>query len=84
MKGNRYEEYIELMRVAYPYSTERFETSRTQGKHVHIDTPRSFSGLNDYLQSWIIDSLKEQIGSGKRRLRDTDSDNFKINKRRAQ
>ena len=82
MKKNRYDEYIELMRVAYPNSTTKFEKKGTQGLGVHIDTKSSFGKLNDFLQNDIIKSLKEQIESGKRSLRDKEQDDLKINKRR--
>lgn len=82
MKKNRYEEYIELMKVAYPTSTAKFEKNGTQGLGVHIDTRTSFGRLNDYLQNDIIESLKGQIAEGKRRLKDKEVDDFHINKRR--
>ena len=82
MKKNRYDEYIELMRVAYPTSTAKFEKKGTQGLGVHIDTKSTFGKLNDFLQDSIIRSLREQIESGKRRLRDKEQDDFKISKRR--
>ena len=82
MKKNRYDEYIELMRVAYPNSTAKFEKKGTQGLGVHIDTKSSFGKLNDFLQDNIIRSLREQIESGKRRLRDREQDDVKISRRR--
>ena len=82
MKKNRYDEYIGLMRVAYPNSTAKFEKSKTQGVAVHIDTKLSFGKLNEYAQDSVISSLGDQIASGKRRLKDREVDDFKINKRR--
>ena len=82
MKKNRYEEYIELMRIAYPNSTKKFERSKTQGVGVHVDTKSTFGRLNEYLQDSVISSLADQVASGKRRLKDREVDDFKINKRR--
>lgn len=79
---NTYKEYIELMRIAYPNSTRRFEKSKMQGKWVHIDTASKFNSLGTYLQQDIIRSLNEQIESGKRRLADKENDDYKIIKRR--
>ena len=73
-----YEEYIELMKQVYPNSTRRLLSSGKNISDVWVDTEKSWSELNDYEKQREMDSLRDQLEAGIRRLKDTINDNYKI------
>ena len=70
-----YEEYIELMKQVYPNSTRKLLSSGKNIGDVWVDTEKSWSELNDYEKQREMDSLRDQLEAGGRRLKDTINDN---------
>ena len=77
-----YEEYIELMKQVYPNSTRKLLSSGKNIGDVWVDTEKSWSELNDYEKQREMDSLRDQLEAGIRRLKDTINDNYKIKRKR--
>ncbi len=77
-----YEEYIELMKQVYPNSTRKLLSSGKNIGDVWVDTEKSWSELNDYEKQREMDSLRDQLEAGIRRLKDTINDNYKIRRKR--
>ena len=77
-----YEEYIELMKQVYPHSTSKLLSSGKNISDVWVDTEKSWSELNDYEKQREMDSLRDQLEAGVRRLKDTINDNYKIRRKR--
>lgn len=77
-----YEEYIELMKQVYPNSTRKLLSSGKNIGDVWVDTEKSWSELNDYEKQREMDSLRDQLEAGIRRLKDTANDNYKIRRKR--
>ena len=77
-----YEEYIELMKQVYPNSTRKILSSGKNIGDVWVDTEKSWSELNDYEKQREMDSLRDQLEAGIRRLKDTINDNYKIRRKR--
>ena len=77
-----YEEYIELMKQVYPNSTRKLLSSGKNIGDVWVDTEKSWSELNDYEKQREMDSLRDQLEAGIRRLKDTINDNYKIRRTR--
>lgn len=77
-----YEEYIELMKQVYPNSTRKLLSSGKNIGDVWVDTEKSWSELNDYEKQREMDSLRDQLEAGIRRLKDTVNDNYKIRRKR--
>lgn len=77
-----YEEYIELMKQVYPNSTRKLLSSGKNIGDVWVDTEKSWSELNDYEKQREMDSLRDQLEAGIRRLKDTINDNYKIRRER--
>ena len=77
-----YEEYIELMKQVYPNSTRKLLSSGKNIGDVWVDTEKSWSELNDYEKQREMDSLRDQLEAGIRRLKDTINDNYKIRGKR--
>lgn len=77
-----YEEYIELMKQVYPNSTRKLLSSGKNIGDVWVDTEKSWSELNDYERQREMDSLRDQLEAGIRRLKDTINDNYKIRRKR--
>ena len=73
-----YEEYITLMKQVYPYSTRRLLSSGKNIGDVWVDTEASWAELNDYETGRQMDSLRDQLEAGVRRLKDTANDNYRI------
>lgn len=76
-----YEEYIELMKQVYPNSTRKLLSSGKNIGDVWVDTEKSWSELNDYEKQREMDSLRDQLEAGIRRLKDTINDNYKIRRK---
>lgn len=76
----KYDDYLALMHIAYPESTKRFLKGKTP-KHIIVDTKESFSRLDVSLKKQLMNSLEDQIRTGKRSLPDRDKDDFIINKK---
>lgn len=76
-----YEEYIELMKQVYPNSTRKLLSSGKNTGDVWVDTEKSWSELNDYEKQREMDSLRDQLEAGIRRLKDTINDNYKIRRK---
>ena len=77
-----YEEYIELMKQVYPNSTRKLLSSGKNIGDVWVDTEKSWSELNDYEKQREMDSLRDQLEAGIRRLKDTINDGYKIRRKR--
>ena len=77
-----YEEYIELMKQVYPNSTRKLLSSGKNIGDVWVDTEKSWSELNDYEKQREMDSLRDQLEAGMRRLKDTINDDYKIRRKR--
>ena len=77
-----YEEYIELMKQVYPNSTRKLLSSGKNIGDVWVDTEKSWSELNDYEKQREMDSLRDQLEAGIRRLKDTINDNYKMRRER--
>ena len=77
-----YEEYIELMKQVYPNSTRKLLSSGKNIGDVWVDTEKSWSELNDYERQREMDSLRDQLEAGIRRLKDTINDDYKIRRKR--
>ena len=77
-----YEEYIELMKQVYPNSTRKLLSSGKNIGDVWVDTEKSWSELNDYEKQREMDSLRDQLEAGIRRLKDTTNDGYKIRRKR--
>lgn len=77
-----YEEYIELMKQVYPNSTRKLLSSGKNIGDVWVDTEKSWSELNDYEKQREMDSLRDQLEAGIRRLKDTINDDYKIRRKR--
>lgn len=77
-----YGEYIELMKQVYPNSTRKLLSSGKNIGDVWVDTEKSWSELNDYEKQREMDSLRDQLEAGIRRLKDTINDNYKIRRKR--
>ena len=77
-----YEEYIELMKQVYPNSTRTLLSSGKNIGDVWVDTEKSWSELNDYEKQREMDSLRDQLEAGIRRLKDTINDDYKIRRKR--
>lgn len=77
-----YEEYIELIKQVYPNSTRKLLSSGKNIGDVWVDTEKSWSELNDYEKQREMDSLRDQLEAGIRRLKDTINDNYKIRRKR--
>lgn len=77
-----YEEYIELMKQVYPNSTRKLLSSGKNIGDVWVDTEKSWSELNDYEKQREMDSLRDQLEAGIRRLKDTMNDDYKIRRKR--
>ena len=73
-----YEEYIELMKQVYPNSTRKLLSSGKNIGDVWVDTEASWAELNDYEKGRQMDSLRDQLEAGVRRLKDTANDNYRI------
>lgn len=76
-----YEEYIELMKQVYPNSTRKLLSSGKNIGDVWVDTEKSWSELNGYEKQREMDSLRDQLEAGIRRLKDTINDNYKIRRK---
>ena len=77
-----YEEYIELMKQVYPNSTRKLLSSGKNIGDVWVDTEKSWLELNDYEKQREMDSLRDQLEAGIRRLKDTINDDYKIRRKR--
>ena len=77
-----YEDYIDLMKQVYPNSTRKLLSSGKNIGDVWVDTEKSWSELNDYEKQREMDSLRDQLEAGIRRLKDTINDNYKIRRKR--
>ena len=77
-----YEEYIALMKQVYPNSTRKLLSSGKNIGDVWVDTEKSWSDLNDYERQREMDSLRDQLEAGIRRLKDTINDDYKIRRKR--
>ena len=77
-----YEDYIDLMKQVYPNSTRKLLSSGKNIGDVWVDTEKSWSELNDYEKQREMDSLRDQLEAGIRRLKDTINDDYKIRRKR--
>ena len=77
-----YEDYIDLMKQVYPNSTRKLLSSGKNIGDVWVDTEKSWSDLNDYERQREMDSLRDQLEAGIRRLKDTINDDYKIRRKR--
>ena len=76
---DQYEDYLYLMRIAYPNSTKRF-LAKQSVTHIIVDDLKSFKALDPFLRNSLMNSLMRQILKGKRELPDKENDNFNIKK----
>lgn len=76
---DQYEDYLYLMRIAYPNSTKRF-LAKQSVTHIIVDDLKSFKALDPFLRNSLMNSLIRQILKGKRELPDKENDNFNIKK----
>ena len=76
---DQYEDYLYLMRIAYPNSTKRF-LAKQSVTHIIVDDLKSFKALDQFLRNSLMNSLIRQILKGKRELPDKENDNFNIKK----
>lgn len=76
---DQYEDYLYLMRIAYPNSTKRF-LAKQSVTHIIVDDLKSFKSLDTFLRGSLMKSLIKQILKGKRELPDKENDDFNIKK----
>lgn len=76
---DQYEDYLYLMRIAYPNSTKRF-LAKQSVTHIIVDDLKSFKALGPFLRSSLMNSIAKQIIKGKRELPDKKNDDFNIKK----